>query len=130
MFPRELLCTLDDGREIADGLNIICLFLFFTAEHIETEDYHGRTRGESRRWEYFLVVAPHRASGLSGSDPIPISDSNDVVPTSYRRLGDGTFVVELVPKDRWGKKMAYDNTSWPNPPLLFDGARRVTIELV
>lgn len=129
--PGEVLCTLDDGSEIADGLNITCLFLFYSTEHIETEDYNGYSHGESRRWEYFLIIAPHRASGLSASEPIVISDSNDdVTPKSYRRLGAGNFEVELIPKDEWVRKRVYDNTSWPNPPLMFDRAKRITIELV
>ena len=127
----EVLCTLDDGSEIADGLSITCLFLFYSTEHIETEDYHGDLHGESRRWEYFLVIAPHRASGFSASKPIVIADSDDATPPKpYRRLGVGEFEVELIPKDEWPRKKVYNNTSWPNPLLMFDGAERVTIELV
>jgi len=133
-FDAEVQCTLDDGSEIADGLTITCLFLFYSTEHIETEDYYGDLDGESRRWEHFLVIAPpSRASGFSPAEPIVVSDASDVTPSpskSYRRLGVGNFEVELIPKEEWPREREYDNTSWPNPLLMFDGAKRVTIELV
>jgi hypothetical protein len=131
-LTEEVDCTLDNGTKIFDGLYITCLFLFYDTEHIDTDGPNGELIFESRRWEYFLIISPHRPSGLSALEPIVISDSDDVTPAAYRRLGVGSFELELVPKNEWARISdgEYDNTSWPNPPLMFDGAERVTIELV
>jgi hypothetical protein len=128
----EVDCTLDDGSKIADGSTITCLFLFYCTDHIEHEGYDGVSRGEAKRSEYFLVVSRHRPSGRSASEPIVISDSNDMAPAAYRRVGVGYFDLKIEHKEsrRRYSKEPYNNTGRPNPPLMFDGCERVTIELV
>ncbi|KAN0119298.1 HET domain containing protein [Hyaloscypha variabilis] len=127
----EVHCTLDDGSEIAEGSSITCLFLFYNTDHSEYEegDFLRRLRTRS---EHFLIVSPHRPSGCSASEPIVTSDSNDMSPAAYQRVGVGYFDLEIEHKDNWCiySKEPYNNTGRPNPPLMFDGCERVTIELV
>lgn len=123
---------MDDGSELFIGLEITCLFLSYSTDHSESDGPDGELLLESKRWEQFLIISLSRSSGLSASVPTLISDSDHTKPAAYRRLGVGSFEVQLVPEQKWAKKSdrEYDNTSWPNPPLMFDGAERVTIELV
>jgi succinate dehydrogenase flavin-adding protein (antitoxin of CptAB toxin-antitoxin module) len=131
-ITEEIECTLDDGSEIYEGLYITCLFLFYYAEHDEVEDADGYSQGEAHRNEYFLIISPHSSSGSSASDLVAISDSNEVTPRAYQRLGVGHFKPQMVAKDEWRglTKRPYSDISWPNPELMFGGAQRVTIELV
>ncbi|KAH7325612.1 heterokaryon incompatibility protein-domain-containing protein [Stachybotrys elegans] len=71
----EVEYTLDDGTEIAVGSQLTCLFLYYTAEHIDTDDADGHIQYESYRSEYFLVLG-RKGSGSLASDPI-ILDDND-----------------------------------------------------
>jgi hypothetical protein len=125
-------CTLDDGSEPFFGLEITCLFLFYYTEHTDTDNPNGGLIFTSRRWEFFLVISRCQTSGISDSAPIVCSDLERSTPAAYRRLGVGKFEVELVPKNQCSQEsdQEYDNTSWPNPSLMFDAAQRVTIELV
>lgn len=127
----EVDCTLDDGSEIAEGSSITCLFLFYNTDHSEYEE-GDFLRCVGTRWEYFLIVSPHRPSGCSASEPIVNSDSNDMAPAEYRRVGVGYFDLKIEHQDNWCiySKEPYNNTGRPNPPLMFDGCARVTIELV
>lgn len=117
---------------LVDGLYITWLFLFYCTEHTDPEGYKGVLHDESSRMEYFLIISPVRPSGFSASEPIVISDSDDMIPAAYRRLGVGSFELEIVYRDEWDTRSdgEYDNTRWPNLPLMFDGSERVTIELV
>ncbi len=132
----EVSCTLDDGSEISDGLNITCLFFFYATEHDDIDGPNGELIFQSRRLEYFLIISPHTSSNRSGLDPTLLSDSDpaseNVKPVAYQRLGVGYFELQLVPKNTWARisTQRYNNTSLPNPPLMFDGAERITIELV
>jgi hypothetical protein len=128
----EADCTMDDGSELFIGLEIMCLFMSYTTENLETDGPNGELILDFRRWEHFLIICSSHPSGLSASMPTLVSDSDHTKPAAYRRLGVGSFEVRLVPKQKWAEKSdrEYDNTSWPNPPLMFDGTERVTIELV
>jgi len=128
----EADCTMDDGSKLFIGLEIMCLFMSYSTENLDTDGPNGELILDFRRWEHFLIICSSHPSGPSASMPTLVSDSDHTKPAAYRRLGVGSFEVRLVPKQKWAEKLdrEYDNTSWPNPPLMFDGTERVTIELV
>jgi hypothetical protein len=117
----EADCTMDDGGELFYGLKILCLFMFYTTEHRGTIYPKTDKNFESLRWENFLIISP-----------VIVSNSDDTKPARFRRLGVGRFEVQLDTKEEWVRRSnrEYNNTSWPNSPLMFDGAARETIELV
>ena len=56
-----------------------------------------------------MLLSPVQPSGLSVSEPIAISDAEDMIPKAYRRLGVGRFELEIMHKDTW-KRRNVENT--------------------
>ena len=72
-WSAEIDCKLDDGTEVADKSKVTCLFLYYTVEHIDTDDADGNLKYESRRSEYSKFILEDLCSTRSRC----IQDSDD-----------------------------------------------------